>query len=137
MDEITTAPVHATIEDMLGRIAELKVEEAKLKPIKAEIDELRYSIQLAMRATKTKSTEAVNGFMAVRKITRSLQIDNEGALAEWLEENTMDSQAYYKIDVAGIKTLAEERLRDFGELLPGVSQVETETVAITPVKGSK
>lgn len=138
MPETDLVPVGATIEQMLGRIAELKVEEAKLKPIRNEIDELRYHIQLAMQATKTKSTEAVNGYMAVRKITKSLQINDEIALGEYLENDPdiFDAMAYYKIDPAGIKKLAEDRLRDFGELLPGTEMVETETVAITPSKGT-
>ena len=118
----------------LERLAELKKFEAEFSPIKTEIEQLRLDIQDIMRQTSSKRSDPVAGYFAVREERKSIVINDEDALNDWLEENVMSPEDYRKIDVSAIRALAEERLRDYGELLPGVDQVVTETISIRTAK---
>lgn len=122
------------LETKLTRLADLKAAEAKLAPIKQEIEQLRIDIQYLMQEAHSKRTEPVAGYFAVREERKSLQVVDEDILLEWLDENVMDPGAYLKPDPIALKALAAETLDATGELIPGLETVSTETISIRKSK---
>ena len=118
----------------LERLSQLKAEEAKFSPIKAEIEQLRIDIQYAMQQVHSKRTEPVAGIYAVREERKTLVVSDEAALSDWLDDNVMDPMFYYRPNPASLRELAAERLRDTGELIPGIEEAATETISIRRAK---
>lgn len=123
-----------TLSAKLARIAELRAEIAKVDPLKQELDELKFELQLEMQQSQSKRTEAYGGVYAVRAVRTNIRVADELALTAWLEDTMFDTTAYYKLDEPKIKALAEAKLKEDGEIVPGLEAVETEYVSIKEVK---
>lgn len=129
-------PTTPDINSLLEEAANLKKQMDAARNLKDRYDEIKYEIQIAMQNAHSKRSEPIAGIYAVRKETTSIVIEDYATLAEYLDNNEdiMDPMVYYKIDAAAIKKLADERMRDYGEFLPGTRAVTVETVAISAAK---
>lgn len=132
-----TARTLTPLDEKLERLAELRREIAKLDPLKAELDEVKFEIMVAMQQAQSKRTEPVAGIFAVRATRTTIRIDEPDTVAEWLEGNLFDVSEYYKLDEARVKALADEKLKSTGEIVPGVTAVESEYLTIKSSKETK
>src|ERR1039458_2484528 len=114
-NEALEGEIVTSIESKLERLAELRKQEAALKPLKAEIDELKFEIVIDMQRTKSKRTEPVAGIYAVRASRTTVHVMNAELVSDWLENNMFDTSEYYKLDETRIKALADEKLKETGD----------------------
>jgi hypothetical protein len=144
-NEAIEGQIVTSIESKLERLAELRKQEAALKPIKAEIDErkfeiiaeideLKFEIVIDMQRTKSKRTEPVAGIYAIRASRTTVHVMNAELVSDWLENNMFDTSEYYKLDETRIKALADEKLKETGEIVPGLEATETEYITIKEAK---
>lgn len=133
-NQLAPASAAAQLQQKLEHLAALKAQEAEFAPIKQEIEQTRIDIQAIMQKVASKRTDAVAGIFAVREERRSVAIVDEEAVADWLTENAMDVMAYYKLNPAALKVLAEETKQETGELIPGMNEIVTETISIRTAK---
>lgn len=122
----------------LARIAEIKRElaplEAQLRPLNEELEYLKLLVQQHMVQTRSKRTEAVNGFYAVRTERKSYNIEDQMAVSDYLEKHDFDLAEYYTLDAARVKAVAESTIKETGEIIPGVHVGTTEYVSIKEAK---
>ncbi|MDQ0672967.1 phage host-nuclease inhibitor protein Gam [Pseudarthrobacter siccitolerans] len=122
------------ITPLVGRIAELKAQlaplEIQMKPLVEELEITKLALMQAMQQSKSKRTEAVDGYYVIRAERRTVSIADEPAVTEWLQENEFDLSEYFKLDSARVKAAAESALKETGELIPGVAVSSTEYLTI-------
>ncbi|BCW78303.1 hypothetical protein [Arthrobacter sp. NicSoilC5] len=100
-----------TITPLVSKVAELKAQlaplEAQMKPLVEELEITKIALMQAMQQSKSKRTEAVDGYYVVRAERKSFNITDPSAVDEWLGDNGFDLGEYYKLDSARVKAAAE------------------------------
>lgn len=122
------------ITPLVSKIAELKTQlaplEAQMKPLIEELEVTKIALIQAMQQSKSKRTEAVDGYYVVRAERKTVNITDEPAVTEWLQENEFDLSEYFKMDTVRVKAAAESALKETGELIPGVEVSSTEYLTV-------
>lgn len=112
------------ITPLITRIAEIKQTlaplEAQVKPLLDELDEAKFELMSVMLQSKSKRTEAVNGYYVVRAERKTYTVEDKEAVSGWLVANGFDLDEYTKLDATRIKAVAESAVKETGELIPGV-----------------
>jgi hypothetical protein len=127
-----------TITPLVTRIAELKSQlgplQAQMKPLVTELEQTKLELIEAMREGRSKRTESINGYYAIRAERKNINITDESAVSDWLAENDFDLSEYYKLDTVRVKSAAESALKETGELVPGIEVSSTEYLTIKETK---
>lgn len=122
------------ITPLVSKIAELKTQlaplEAQVKPLVEELEIAKLALIQVMQQSKSKRTEAVDGYYVVRSERKTVSIADEPAVTEWLEQNNFDLSEYFKLDTVRVKAAAESALKETGELVPGVEVSSIEYLTI-------
>lgn len=124
------------MEQKLKRIAEiqraLKPIEEQVKPMKDELDRLKFEVMQEMRDVKSKRTENVSGIYAIRVEKKTLKVENDELVFDWMLENDIDTTGYMKmtLDTKKIGDLAKKTLNDTGEVVPGIVESVTEYITL-------
>lgn len=118
-----------TLEKRLARVAEIRQELKHYDALKFEFDGLKYEIMVDMMATKSKRTEAVDGFYAIRVARKDVQVTNRQDLENWIEEN-YKIEDYKKLDMMMVNPLVKTAFTENGEIVPGTTIQEVESVTI-------
>lgn len=125
-------------EGSIARIAEIKRElaplEAQMKPLLDELEAVKFAIMAHMQATRSKRTEAVNGFYVVRAERKNVNIADEELVTSWLLDQGFDLSEYTKLDTTRVKSAAESAMKENGEIVPGVEVSSTEYLTIKEAK---
>lgn len=108
--------------------------EKIMKPLEAELADLKVQVIDHMQKTSNKRTEAVNGYYVVRAERKNINVVDELAITDWLQANNFDINSYYSIDKPMIRTTAEQALKVNGEVIPGIEYTSTEYLTIKEVK---
>lgn len=125
MDKITKLVTEiATIKRQMAPL------EAKLAPLKESLDEAKFELMLVMQETKSKRTESVNGYFAVRAERSTFRIEDEQAVKEWLLNNRFDMEDYMAIDKKRVEATAEATRKETGEIVPGVGMEVNEYITL-------
>jgi hypothetical protein len=122
------------LEADLARAAELRAEIDKLKPLKDEMEHVRFRIQTAMAQNHSKRTDPVHGLFAVRSEKKTLVIRDEDEVIAWLSANDFDPTDYLKLDNSMVTKIAEGVLKQDGELIPGTDMQYTEYITLKTEK---
>lgn len=122
------------ITPLVSKIAELKTQlaplEAQMKPLIDELEVTKIALIQAMQQSKSKRTEAVDGYYVVRAERKSLSITDDSAVTEWLQDNGFELGEYFKLDTTRVKAAAESALKETGELVPGIEVNSTEYLTV-------
>lgn len=123
-----------TIIPLVSKIAALKAQlaplEAQVKPLAEELEQTKFELMQAMQQSKSKRTEAVDGYYVIRAERKTVTIADEPAVTEWLEQNNFDLSEYFKLDSVRVKAAAESAFKETGELVPGIQVNRTEYLTI-------
>lgn len=119
--------------DMI-RLAELKGQMAVFDSIKAEYDEVRQAVLEGMQAQRSKRTETINGYFAVRQERANIRITDDSKVREWMVANDFPLDEYLRIDARRLDVVAKARLKEDGEIIDGCELDITESVTIRQEK---
>jgi hypothetical protein len=119
-----------TLQDKLAKAAILKAKIDKLAPLKVELDELKFDILTEMSQTHSKRTEAYSGVYAVRATRTNVSVTSPQEVESWLTANDFMLDDYVRLDEQRVKALADERLHETGEIIPGLTVEETEHITL-------
>jgi hypothetical protein len=123
-----------TITPLVTRIAELKTQlsplEAQMKPLITELEQTKLELIEAMREGRSKRTESIGGYYAIRAERKNINITDELVVRNWLGDNGFNINDYYKLDTARVKSTAESALKENGEIVPGIEVSSTEYLTI-------
>ncbi len=123
-----------TITPLVSRIADLKAKlaplEAEMKPLNDEMEITKIALIQAMQQSKSKRTEAVDGYYVIRAERKTLTIADESSVTEWLEDNQFELSEYYKLDTTRVKAAAESAMKENGEIIPGIEVSITEYLTV-------
>lgn len=122
------------ITPLVSKIAELKSQlaplEAQMKPLIEELEITKIALIQTMQQSKSKRTEAVDGYYVVRAERKTLNITDDSAVTEWLQDNGFDLGEYFKLDSARVKAAAESAMKENGEIIPGIEVNSTEYLTV-------
>ena len=121
----------ATALEHIGQIkGHLDGYKAITKPLEDELEMLKLQVMEHMHETRSKRTEAANGYYVVRAERQSLTVTDPAAVEGWLTENGFDLEEYKKLDAARVTATAKSALEQNGELVPGIGASSTEYLTI-------
>ena len=132
---IATDKEFATVLKQMGEIkAHIAGYEKLLKPLEKELEALKSETMAYMQSTKSKRSEAVNGYCAIRTVRKDFEVKDEPAVIKWLRKNKFVVSSYIHLDKAMVKATQKGVLEMNGEIIPGVEATEKEYITIKEVK---
>lgn len=121
----------------LQRLAELTEAINATKPLKEELDGLKFEIMEEMITRKSKRTEVIDGFSyyVVRAERKSVSIASPRKIVNWIKkQDNLKLEEFLKLDTDKVKLLADKVLKEDGEFLPGVESTNTEYISVRKEK---
>lgn len=123
-----------SMEDMIERLGDLKAEVAEAKEtldvLKSEETALKQAVLDEMRSQKSKRSEAVSGFYAVRVKSDKKEVDPRLA-ADYVRANDdLDPNAFFSLNKPAYLRYAANTLQVNGEVVPGITVTEDEYLTI-------
>ena len=120
-----------TYEQKLERIAELSSDLASLKPIRDELEGLKFEVMEEMIEAKSKRSEVVDGYYVIRAERKSMSITSPRKVVNWIKkQDKLKLEEFLRLDTDKVKLLADEIFKEDGEFLPGVEATSTEYLSI-------
>jgi hypothetical protein len=113
---------------------QLEPIESQAKPLKEKIDKLKFELLQEMQLVKSKRTEDVNGYYAIRAERKTFKIIDKSELALWMLENDINPSDYSDFDSKLVSGLAKGHLELSGEILPGTGETATEYLTLKQKK---
>jgi hypothetical protein len=83
-----------------------------------------------MQKVGSKRTEAHSGYYAIRAIRANVSVTDPNTVAKWLLDNDFPLDEYQKLDETRVKALADSKLKEDGEIIPGLETTETEYITL-------
>lgn len=126
----TPDPLTESLKQIAWLKAKLAPLEEELAPLKEELDEERFHLLTLMKEAKSKRTEAVDGYYAVRTERKSYVVNDASAIQQWLSDQGLLPDEYLKLDMDLVKTAAKEAMKENGELIKGLDLLITESITV-------
>ena len=122
------------ITPLVTKIAESKAKldplEGAIKPLKDELDQVKFELMLAMQHSKSKRTEAIDGYYVVRAERKTVTIVDESSVTNWLQENNFDLADYLELNTTRVKATATSAMKENGEVIPVIEFNSTEYLTV-------
>ena len=119
---------------LVQKVAQLKQElaplEARIKPISEALDIAKADLLLEMKQAKSKRTDTIDGYYVIRAERKSVVIADAGAVEDWLKDQGLNLDEYYKLDEKRVKATAESAMKEDGEIVPGIAVNTSEYLTI-------
>lgn len=127
-----------TFEEMIERLGDLKAEVAEAKEtldvLKSEETALKQSVLDEMRARRSKRSEAVSGFYALRVKSDKTEVDVYQAAGYVRANPDLPQDSFFSLNKPNYLRWAKETFEKNGEVVPGIAIVEDEYLTIKEEK---
>jgi len=129
------------LQSLIDEYGELKSKANKLyseyKDLVVVVEEKRYELQKMLEATGLRSVKSANyGVSTVSK--RNIAVTNEHLVMEWLKDTPdIEGDLYIGVKLTQFKQLADQVLKQTGEIIPGTEVSTKETISIKKVSNEK
>lgn len=120
-----------TVPELLAQLGEAKNQKTEAYKYYASLaareGELKQAVQETLLALGLKSAKSVDGRFTASIANRpGISIKDEKAAIAWLKEENLDLDYYTGLKAAPFKQLAELKLQETGEIVPGTEQTTSE-----------
>jgi len=129
------------LQNLIDEYGDLKAKANKLygeyKDLMVIVEEKRYELQRELETVGLKSAKSANfGVSTVSK--KNIAVTNEHLVMDWLKDTPdIEGDLYIGVKLTAFKQLADQVLKQTGEIIPGTELSYKETISIKKVTNEK